>query len=80
MSVDREDARGGVGGEEHVEEDALLLLEGTGEGDAWAEALDQGLDELLGGSSSDRAARAATSSWEVVVIAWRIVPVFRPRL
>ena len=39
----------GLDAEEHVEEDALLLLEGAGERDAVAEALDHCGDQLLGG-------------------------------
>ena len=49
MGVDREDARLRLDGEEQVEQDALLLLEGAGERDAGAEALDQLGDQLLGG-------------------------------
>ena len=38
VGVDREDARLRLDGEEHVEQDGLLLLEGAGERDAIAEA------------------------------------------
>ena len=37
VGVDREDARLRVDGEQHVEQDGLLLLEGAGERDAIAE-------------------------------------------
>ena len=49
VGVDREDARFRLDAEEHVEQHSLLLLEGAGERDALAEALDHRGDELLGG-------------------------------
>ena len=48
MSIAKTRAFGSIA-EEHVEQHALLLLEGAGERDAVAEALDHRGDELLGG-------------------------------
>ena len=47
VGVDREDARLRLDAEEHVEQHRLLLLEGAGQGDAVAEALDHRRDQLL---------------------------------
>ena len=48
VGVDREDPRLRLDAEEQVEQHALLLLEGAGEREALAEALDQLADQLLG--------------------------------
>ncbi len=61
VGVDREDARLRLDGEEQVEEDGLLLLEGAGEGDAGVEALDEVGDAALARSASPSARRAPRS-------------------
>ncbi len=47
MRVDREDASRGLGREEHVEQDGLLLLERARERDAAGELLERELDDAL---------------------------------
>ena len=47
MRVEREDPGVGSAREEHVDEDALLLLEGAREGDVRVQRLEDGLDDLL---------------------------------
>ena len=53
MRVEREDARGRLALEQHVEEDALLLLERARERDVRVERLEDRLDDLLGGEGLD---------------------------
>ena len=48
MGVNREDASLRIDRDQHVEHDRLFLLEGAGERDAVAEALEHGCDEFLG--------------------------------
>ena len=53
MRVEREDAGVRLALEEHVEEDALLLLERARERDLGVERLEDGVDDLLGGQRLD---------------------------
>ena len=46
--VEREDPRVGASGKGHLEQDRLLLLEGTGERNAWLERLECGRDDHIG--------------------------------
>ena len=49
MRVEREHPRLRLGGEQHLEQYRLLLLEGARQRDAGVKALDHLCDELLGG-------------------------------
>src|SRR4051794_22226039 len=60
--VDREDARLGLDGEQHVEHDRLLLLEGAGHGQARVEALERLLERLGGGQTAHSPSPRMTSN------------------
>ncbi len=53
VRVEREDARARLALEEHVEDDALLLLERAGERHRGVEALERRIDHLSGGKRLD---------------------------
>jgi hypothetical protein len=53
VRVEREHARGRLALEQHVEEDALLLLERARERDVGVERLEDRLDDLLGAECLD---------------------------